>query len=78
VGGETIPLTVTEFSILELLVRRPGWAFNLQEIIDGIRDYNYVITPHAMDVQVFGLRKKLGKAGRHIKTVRGIGYKTKG
>jgi len=74
-GEETITLTVTEFSILELLARRPGWVFNRQQIIDGVRGYDYVITPRAVDVQVFGLRKKLGEAGKYIETVRGIGYR---
>ena len=78
VDGETVPLTVTEFSILELLARRPGWVFNRQQIIDGVRGYDYVITPRAVDVQVFGLRKKLGEAGKHIETVRGIGYRMQG
>ncbi|MFA6283021.1 MAG: response regulator [Desulfurivibrionaceae bacterium] len=78
VGEEAIPLTVTEFSILELLARRPGWVFNRQQIIDGVRGYDYVITPRAVDVQVFGLRKKLGEAGKHIETVRGIGYRMQG
>lgn len=75
VGEETIALTVTEFSILELLARRPGWVFNRQQIIDGVRGYDYVITPRAVDVQVFGLRKKLGESGKYIETVRGIGYR---
>ena len=78
VEDEAIPLTVTEFSILELLARRPGWVFNRQQIIDGVRGYDYVITPRAVDVQVFGLRKKLGEAGKHIETVRGIGYRMQG
>ncbi|OGQ86893.1 MAG: DNA-binding response regulator [Deltaproteobacteria bacterium RIFOXYD12_FULL_56_24] len=78
VAGVAISLTVTEFSILELLARRPGWVFNRQQIIDGVRGYDYVITPRAVDVQVFGLRKKLGEAGRYIETVRGIGYRMQG
>ena len=78
VGEEAIPLTVTEFSSLELLARRPGWVFNRQQIIDGVRGYDYVITHRAVDVQVFGLRKKLGEAGRYIETVRGIGYRMQG
>ncbi|MFA7382822.1 MAG: response regulator transcription factor [Desulfurivibrionaceae bacterium] len=78
VGEEAIVLTVTEFSILELLARRPGWVFNRQQIIDGVRGYDYVITPRAVDVQVFGLRKKLGEAGKYIETVRGIGYRMQG
>ncbi|MGV1098375.1 response regulator [Thiovibrio sp. JS02] len=78
VNGEPITLTVTEFSILELLARRPGWVFSRQQIIDGVRGYDYVITPRAVDVQVFGLRKKLGQAGDCIETVRGIGYRMRG
>lgn len=75
VEGETIPLTVTEFGILALLAKRPGWVFSRQQIIDGVRGYDYVITPRAVDVQIFGLRKKLGEAGEYIETIRGIGYK---
>jgi two-component system, OmpR family, alkaline phosphatase synthesis response regulator PhoP len=78
VGGALVALTVTEFSILDLLARRPGWVFSRQQIIDGVRGYDYVITPRAVDVQVFGLRKKLGESGECIETVRGIGYRMKG
>ena len=75
VQGETISLTVTEFGILEFLARHPGWVYSRQQIIDQVRGYDYLITPRAVDVQVFGLRKKLGDAGKHIETVRGIGYR---
>ncbi|MCX5869377.1 MAG: response regulator [Deltaproteobacteria bacterium] len=78
VAGSLVALTVTEFSILDLLARRPGWVFSRQQIIDGVRGYDYVITPRAVDVQVFGLRKKLGTSGECIETVRGIGYRMKG
>lgn len=77
VAGSSVSLTVTEFSILDLLARRPGWVFSRQQIIDGVRGYDYVITPRAVDVQVFGLRKKLGASGECIETVRGIGYRMK-
>ncbi len=78
VAGSPVSLTVTEFSILDLLARRPGWVFSRQQIIDGVRGYDYVITPRAVDVQVFGLRKKLGASGECVETVRGIGYRMKG
>jgi two-component system, OmpR family, alkaline phosphatase synthesis response regulator PhoP len=77
VKGTPVGLTVTEFGILELLARRPGWVFSRQQIIDGVRGYDYIITPRAVDVQVFGLRKKLGEAGECIETVRGVGYRLK-
>jgi two-component system phosphate regulon response regulator PhoB len=75
VNGQEIHLTASEFTILELLAGRPGWVFSRQQIIDQIRGYDYSITPRAVDVQIFGLRKKLGPAGACIETVRGIGYR---
>jgi len=74
-GKEVIHLTMTEFSVLSLLAGRPGWVFSRQKIIDNVRGYDYSVTPRAIDVQVFGLRKKLGASGERIETVRGIGYR---
>lgn len=74
-GTEIINLTVTEFNVLRLLAARPGWVFSRQAIIDSVRGYDYSVTPRAIDVQVFGLRKKLGETGKRIETVRGIGYR---
>ena len=74
-GGSEVQLTASEFTILELLASRPGWVFSRQQIIDQIRGYDYSITPRAVDVQIFGLRKKLGPSGACVETVRGIGYR---
>jgi two-component system phosphate regulon response regulator PhoB len=75
VEDRPVNLTPTEFGILKLLAKRPGWVFSRQQIIDEVRGYDYMITPRAIDVQVFSLRKKMGQAGRKIETVRGIGYR---
>lgn len=75
--GGLLQLTMTEFGILTLLAQKPGWVFTRQQIIDSIRGYDFLVTPRAIDVQVFGLRKKMGKFGRMIETVRGIGYRFK-
>lgn len=77
VEGRQVHLTATEFTILEQLASRPGWVYSRQQIIDKIRGYDYLITSRAIDVQIFGLRKKLGKMGSCIETVRGIGYRLK-
>lgn len=77
VNGEELQLTATEFSILSLLAAKPGWVFTRQQIIDFARGYDFLITPRAIDVQIFGLRKKLGEYGNLIETVRGIGYRYK-
>ncbi|HDP35118.1 MAG TPA: response regulator transcription factor [Candidatus Hydrogenedentes bacterium] len=73
--GQTIDLTYSEFAILHLLARRPGWVFTRYRIVDAIRGEHYAVTERAVDVQIAGLRKKLGDAGDYIKTVRGVGYK---
>lgn len=77
VEGKPVHLTSTEFTILKQLASRPGWVFSRQQLIDVIRGYDYLITPRAIDVQIFGLRKKLGHLGSYIETVRGIGYRFK-
>jgi two-component system alkaline phosphatase synthesis response regulator PhoP len=75
VAEQEVQLTLSEFALLVLLAARPGWVFSRQQIIDHIRGYDYSITPRAVDVLIFGLRKKLGDAGDSIETVRGIGYR---
>jgi len=75
VEGREINLSLTEFNILLLLARRPGWVFSREQIIAAVRGHNYAVTPRMIDVQVFSLRKKLGAAGGDIETVRGAGYR---
>ncbi|MCO5044726.1 MAG: response regulator transcription factor [Kiritimatiellae bacterium] len=77
IDEKPISLTVTEFRILHLLARRPGWVFTRQQIVDGVRGEEYAVTERAVDVQIVGLRKKLGAYGKNIETVRGIGYRLK-
>jgi len=75
--GARIDLTATEFKILHLLARKPGWVFTRYQIVDGIRGPNYPVTDRSVDVQVVALRKKLGEKGKLIETIRGIGYRFK-
>ncbi len=74
-AGQKIGLTKSEFRILLLLAGKPGWVFSRQQIIDDIRGFDYALTDRAIDVQVSGLRKKLGPAAMCIETVRGVGYR---
>lgn len=75
VKGRPVELTYTEFRILHLLARRPGWVFSRQQIVDGVRGEGYAVTERAVDVQIVGLRKKLGASGDLVETVRGVGYR---
>ena len=77
VRGKPVELTRTEFRILHLLARRPGWVFTRYQIVDGVHGSDYPVTDRSVDVQVVGLRKKLGRAGAYIETVRGVGYRFK-
>ncbi len=77
VGGQPVELTFTEFRLLQVLARRPGWVFTRYQIVNAIRGEDYAVTDRSVDVQVVGLRKKLGPAGRYIETVRGVGYRFK-
>jgi len=75
VSGKIVRLTFTEFGILHFLAKRPGWVFTRNQIVDAVRGDDYFVTDRSVDVQIVGLRKKLGPAGKYIETVRGVGYR---
>jgi two-component system, OmpR family, alkaline phosphatase synthesis response regulator PhoP len=75
VQGLPVDLTATEFRLLHLLARRPGWVFTRSQIVDGVHGHDYPVSDRSVDVQVVGLRKKLGPCGDYIETVRGVGYR---
>ncbi|HEY4309599.1 MAG TPA: response regulator [Pirellulales bacterium] len=77
-AGKPIDLTFTEFRLLHFLARKPGWAFTRSQIVDAVKGEDYPVTERSVDVQVAGLRKKMGEFGDYIETVRGIGYRFKG
>lgn len=75
VEGNPVDLTFTEFNLLLFLARRPGWVFTRSQIVTAIRGDDYHVTERSVDVQIAGLRKKLGPSGGQIETVRGVGYR---
>jgi two-component system alkaline phosphatase synthesis response regulator PhoP len=75
--GKPVDLTFTEFRLLQFLARKPGWAFSRTQIVDAVKGEDYPVTERSVDVQVAGLRKKLGDLGHYIETVRGVGYRFK-
>lgn len=74
-AGEPLELTYTEFALLAFLAKRPGWAYTRTQIVDAVKGEDYPVTERSVDVQVAGLRKKLGRFGFYIETVRGVGYR---
>lgn len=75
VDGVVIPLTFTEFELLDYLMTNRGLALSRDRILDNVWKYDYEGDARTVDTHVKKLRSKLGEAGEYIKTIRGIGYK---
>ncbi len=76
VAGESpLGLTLSEFRLLEVLVRQPGRAFSRSELIDAALGDDAMVLERTIDVHIRSLRQKLGKHADVIETVRGIGYR---
>jgi two-component system alkaline phosphatase synthesis response regulator PhoP len=75
--GEPLSLTFTEFAILHCLAQRPGWVFSRYQLVDAVHGDEYNVTERSVDVQIAGLRRKLGPYANYVETVRGVGYRLK-
>jgi DNA-binding response OmpR family regulator len=73
--GQPVVLTLAEFRLLHALVANPGRVFTRDQLLDRITKGESVIIDRNVDVHVRAIRKKLGKQGGTIVTVRGVGYK---
>ncbi len=77
VRNERIDLTATEFRLIYFLAQNPGRVYSRDQLLDAVRGDDCAVTERAVDVQVVGLRKKLGEYGSYVETVRGFGYRLK-
>jgi two-component system alkaline phosphatase synthesis response regulator PhoP len=75
IGDRPVTMTLSEFRILDLLLRRPGVVFSRYQIVDAVHGSDYPVTDRSVDVQIVGLRRKLGDYSDWIETVRGVGYR---
>jgi two-component system, OmpR family, response regulator RegX3 len=78
VAGETVPLPLKEFELLELLLRNAGRVLTRGQLIDRIWGADYVGDTKTLDVHVKRLRSKIEpepSVPRYLITVRGLGYK---
>jgi DNA-binding response OmpR family regulator len=73
--GHPVTLTATEYRVLQLLIGRPGRVFSRSEIIEGVLGQGVAVLDRTVDVHVMSLRRKLGRCGDWIETVRSFGYK---
>jgi DNA-binding response OmpR family regulator len=75
-AGETLlNLTLSEFRLLETLVRQPGRAFTRNELISAALGDDAMVLERTIDVHIRALRDKLGLHAELVETVRGIGYR---
>jgi DNA-binding response OmpR family regulator len=70
-----VPLTPTEYRLLDALATAAGRTFTRQELVERAFDEDYDGLDRTVDVHIKNLRRKLGGAGEAIATVFGVGYK---
>lgn len=75
VDGKQIDLSMKEFELLVYLTDNIGVALSREKILNSVWNYDYFGDSRTIDSHIKKVRKKLGKKGEHIQTVRGLGYK---
>lgn len=72
--GTVLNLTLQEYRMLEYFMHHPNQVVEREQILSAVWDFAYQGLSNVVDVHIRNIRKKLGKYGRTIKTIRGIGY----
>ena len=75
VDGKTIELSLREYELLKYLLDNEKVALSRDKILNNVWNYDYYGDSRTIDSHVKKIRHKLGKKGKYIKTIRGIGYK---
>ena len=75
VDGKLIELSLREYELLLYLVQNENIALSRDKILNNVWNYDYYGDTRTIDSHVKKIRHKLGKKGKYIKTIRGIGYK---
>ena len=75
VDGKQIELSLREYELLKYLVDNKGIALSRDKILNNVWNYDYYGDSRTIDSHIKKIRHKLGKKGKYIETIRGIGYK---
>ena len=75
VDGKNVEMSLREFELLKYLLDNVGIALSRDKILNNVWNYDYYGDSRTIDSHIKKIRHKLGKKGKYIKTVRGIGYK---
>ncbi len=73
--GKTLSLTITEFEMLFMLAKRPGFVRTRDQIISSVHGPLTVLSQRTIDVHITAIRRKMEEFGESIETVRGVGYR---
>ncbi|MDD2331252.1 MAG: response regulator transcription factor [Candidatus Cloacimonetes bacterium] len=73
--NKRLDLTLTEFKILQLLTKRPGWVYSRSQILDHLWGTDKIVIERSVDVHVKNLRDKIAPYDKMVVNVRGVGYK---
>ena len=71
-NGNTIHLSAREFTVMRIMMHRPGRLFSKSELEEQVYGWNEEIASNAIEFIIHGLRKKIGKDA--IKNIRGLGW----
>lgn len=75
VDGKNIEMSLREYELLKYLVDNENIALSRDKILNNVWNYDYYGDSRTIDSHIKKIRHKLGKRGKYIKTMRGIGYK---
>lgn len=75
VDGKTLELSLREYELLIYLVENENIALSRDKILNNVWNYDYYGDSRTIDSHIKKIRHKLGKRGKYIKTMRGVGYK---
>lgn len=75
VDGKLIELSLREYELLKYLVENENIALSRDKILNNVWNYDYYGDSRTIDSHIKKIRHKLGKKGKYIKTMRGVGYK---
>lgn len=75
IDGKTLELSLREYELLVYLVENENIALSRDKILNNVWNYDYYGDSRTIDSHIKKIRHKLGKRGKYIKTIRGVGYK---
>ena len=75
VDGKQVEMSLREYELLKYLVDNKGIALSRDKILNNVWNYDYYGDSRTIDSHIKKIRHKLGKKGKYIQTIRGIGYK---